>query len=107
MKRSFVCLVGEFALQIQKIRARNMPGLERVPSGYDDIGNVAAFRRRFQIGRAIEQPQFRIVEKAGEFRRADEPASSAMCQASPRLFASDARASDARMKRPAPVAIAL
>ena len=32
--------LGEFALQIEKIRARNMPGLESVPSRHRDIGNA-------------------------------------------------------------------
>jgi hypothetical protein len=47
-------LIGELTLQIQKIRARNMPGFERVSSGHRDIGNGAAGRRRFQIRRTIE-----------------------------------------------------
>ena len=49
--------IGELALQIQKIRARNMPGLERVPSGHGEIGEAAAFGRGFEIGGAIEQAQ--------------------------------------------------
>ena len=36
--------IGELALQIQKIRAGNMPGLERVPSGHGDIGNACCLR---------------------------------------------------------------
>ena len=43
MKRSRV-LVGELALQVEEIRAGDMPGLEGVPPGHRDIGNVAAFR---------------------------------------------------------------
>ena len=58
--------IGELALQIQKIRARNMPGLERVPSGHGEIGDVAAFGRGFEIGRTIEQPQ---IGPVAEFRR--------------------------------------
>ena len=60
--------VGELALQIQKIRTRNMPGLERVLAGHGDIGDVAAFRLVFESGGAIEQPKLGLLEDAGEFR---------------------------------------
>jgi len=56
------------ALQVQKIRARNMPGFESVPAGHGDIGNVAAGRLVFEIGGAIEQPEIGLNEDAGEFR---------------------------------------
>jgi hypothetical protein len=65
--------IGEFALQIQKICARNMRGLEGVPSGHGDIGNAAAFGLIFKIGRTIEQPEIGLIEDAGEFRSRDEP----------------------------------
>src|SRR5229473_4726909 len=61
-------LVGEFALQIQEIRSRNMPSLKGVPSGYGDIGNVAAGRLIFEVGGTIEQPEFGLIEGGGEFR---------------------------------------
>jgi len=63
--------IGEFALQIQKIRVRNMTGLVGMASRYDVIGYVAALSRRFEIGRAIEQPQIRLVDDVSEFRRCD------------------------------------
>ena len=46
--------IGEFALQIQEVGARNMRSLEGVPSGHGDIGNAAAFRLIFKVGRTIE-----------------------------------------------------
>jgi hypothetical protein len=61
-------LVGEFALQIQKIRSRNMPSLKGTPSGYGDIGNVAAGRLIFEVGGTIEEPEFWLIEGGGEFR---------------------------------------
>ena len=69
----FGILIGEFALQIEKIRARNMPGLEGVPSGHGDIGNGAAFGLVLEIGRTIEQPEIGMIEDTGEFRRGDKP----------------------------------
>ena len=66
-------LIGELALQIQKIRTRNMPGLEGVASGHGDIGNGAAFRLVFESGGAIEQPKLGLGEDAGEFRGGYEP----------------------------------
>jgi hypothetical protein len=66
-------LLGELALQIQKIRARNMAGLEGVASGHRDIGDGAAFRLVFEIGGAIEQPKLGLTEDAGELRGANEP----------------------------------
>ena len=66
-------LIGELALQIEKIRARNMPGFERMSPGHGDIGNGAAFRLIFEIGGAIEQPEVGLIEDAGEFRSGDEP----------------------------------
>jgi hypothetical protein len=65
-------LVGKFALQIQKIRSGNMPGLEGVPPGYGDIGDIAAGRLIFEIGRAIEQSHIGLVEDGGEFRSGDK-----------------------------------
>ena len=65
--------IGELALQIQKIRARNMPGLERVPPGHGEIGLGAAFGRGFEIGGTIEQAQVGPVQNFCEFRRGDEP----------------------------------
>ena len=65
--------IGELALQIQKIRARNMSGLESVLSGHGDIGNAAAFGRGFEIGRAVEQAKIGLIEDAGEFRGRDQP----------------------------------
>ncbi len=61
-------LVGEFALQIQKIRSRNVRRFEGVPSGHGDIGNVAAGRLIFEVGCTIEQPQIGLIEGGGEFR---------------------------------------
>ena len=66
--------IGELVLQIEKIRARNMPGLERVPPGYREIGKAAAFGRRFEVGGAVEQAQVGLAQNIGEFRRRDEPA---------------------------------
>ena len=63
----------ELALQIEKIRAGNVAGLERALAGHGDIGNVAAFRLVFEIGGAIEQPKLGLAEHAGEFRGSDEP----------------------------------
>ena len=63
--------IGEFALQIQKIRMRNMTGLVGMASRYNVIRNVAAVSRWFEIGRAIEQPQIGLVDDVGEFRRCD------------------------------------
>src|SRR5882757_7186816 len=61
-------LVGEFALQIQKIRSRNVPSLKGVPSGHGNIGDVAAGRLIFEVGGTIEQPQIGLIEDGGEFR---------------------------------------
>ena len=55
-------LVGEFALQIEEIRAGNMTGLEGVASGHDDIGNVAAVRLIVEIGGAIEDAQVGLAD---------------------------------------------
>ena len=43
--------LGEFALQIEKIRARNMPGLEGVLSGHGKIGKAALRGRGPGAGR--------------------------------------------------------
>jgi hypothetical protein len=72
MKRSFCVLVGEFALQIQEIRSRDMPGLKSVSSGHRNIGNVAAGRLIVEVGRAIEQPKTRLIQDGGEFRGGDK-----------------------------------
>ena len=61
-------LIGELALQIEKIGARNMPGLECVTSWNRDVRVVAAFRGGFEIRRAIEQPQVGPIEQTSEFR---------------------------------------
>ncbi len=61
-------LVGEFALQIQKVRSRNMRSFEGVPSGYGDIGNIAAFRLIFEVSRTIEEPQIGLIEDGGKLR---------------------------------------
>src|SRR5882672_10772971 len=66
-------LLGELALQIQKIRARNVPRLESLPPGHGDIGNAAAFRLIFQISGTIEQPEIGPAEDVGEFRGGDKP----------------------------------
>src|SRR5262249_36305549 len=50
-------LIGELALQVEEIGARNMRVLERFPPGNGDIGIVAARRRRFEIGRTIVDSQ--------------------------------------------------
>ena len=65
-------LVGELALQIEKIRARNMPGLKGVPPGHGDIGNAGARGLVFEIGGAVEQPQIWLTQQAGKFRRTDQ-----------------------------------
>jgi hypothetical protein len=65
--------IGEFALQIQKIRSRNMPGFEGVSSGHGDIGNVAARGLVFEIGRAIEQSEIGMIEDIREFRCCNKP----------------------------------
>ena len=64
--------VGELALQIQKIRARNMPGLERVTPGHGKIRLVAALGGGFEIGGTIEQAQVCLTQHVGEFRGGDE-----------------------------------
>jgi hypothetical protein len=68
----FRLLVGEFALQIEKIRAGNMPGLEGVVSRHRKIGNIAALGCGFEVGGAIEQAQIRLFEPAREFRCGDQ-----------------------------------
>jgi hypothetical protein len=74
--------IGELALQIQKVRARNMPGLERVTPGYGEIGQAAAFRRGFEIGGAVEQAHISLAQNFSEFRRGDEPVTPRHLQAS-------------------------
>jgi hypothetical protein len=69
-------LVGELALQIQKVRARNMPGFERVTSGHGEIGLAGAFGRGFEVGGAVEQAQIGLAQNFSEFRRRDEPVTS-------------------------------
>ena len=66
-------LIREFALQVEEIRAGNMPGLKRVLSRHGEVGSRAAGGRGFEIGCAIEQPQVWLIEDAGEFRCGDEP----------------------------------
>ena len=65
--------IGELALQVEKIRARNMPGFERVTSGHGEIGLAAAFGGGFEIGGAVEQAQVGLAQNISEFRRGDEP----------------------------------
>src|SRR6266853_4130832 len=65
--------VGEFALQVQKVRSGNMRGLESVPSGHGDIGNIAAGGLIFEVGRTIEQLEIGLIEDGGEFRGRDKP----------------------------------
>jgi len=60
--------IGELALQVEKIRARDMPGLEAMPSGHRDVRNVAAFGLILEIGRAIEQPEIGLAQNIGKFR---------------------------------------
>ncbi len=60
--------IGELALQIQKVRTRNMPGFERVPSGHGEIGLAGAFGGGFEIGGAIEQAQIGLAQDLSEFR---------------------------------------
>jgi hypothetical protein len=67
-------LIGELALQIQKIRARNMSGLERVPPGHDEIGNTAAGGLIFEIGGAVEDTQIALAHKASKFLGRNQPA---------------------------------
>ena len=83
--------IGELALQIQKIRARNVPGLERVPSGDGEIGQAAAFGRGFEIGGAVEQAQIGLAQNISEFRRRDQPVTPRHLLASC-YFEADARA---------------
>jgi hypothetical protein len=40
-------------------------------SRYNVIGNLAAVGRRFEIGRAIEQPKIWLVDELSKFRRCD------------------------------------
>jgi hypothetical protein len=65
--------IGELALQVEKIRARNVPGLERVSPGHGEIGQAAAFGRGFEIGGAVEQAQVGLTQNISEFRGGDEP----------------------------------
>ncbi len=64
---------GKLALQVEKVRARNVPGLEGVTPGHGEIRHAAALGRGFEIGGAVEQPEIGLVEYVSEFRRADEP----------------------------------
>ena len=74
--------IGELALQIQKVRARNMPGFERVPSGHGEIGLAGAFGRGFEIGGAVEQAQVGLTQNISEFRRRDQLVTPRHCLAS-------------------------
>src|SRR6478609_8846981 len=64
--------VGELALQIEEIRARDVPGLERVAARDDLVGRGAARRQIFEPRRAIEDAQAALAQAASEFRGADE-----------------------------------
>ncbi len=67
------CLgIGELALQIQKVRARNMTGFEGVTSRYGEIGLAGAFGSRFEISGAVEQAQICLIQDFSEFRCRDE-----------------------------------
>ncbi len=65
-------LLGELALQVEKVGARNMAGREGLVAGHREIGDAAALGRRFEIGRAVEQPQIGPIEDAGKFHCADQ-----------------------------------
>ena len=57
-------LVGELALQVEEVGARDMRRLEAAAAGHRDIGIVAAGRGRLQISRAVIDPQVRAAEVA-------------------------------------------
>ena len=65
--------IGKLALQVEKIRARNMPGFERVTSGYGEIRLAAPCGCGFEVGGAVEQAQIGLTWNFSEFRRRDEP----------------------------------
>ncbi len=64
--------IGELSLEVEEVGAGNMGRLERMPPRHGDVGNIAAGRRRIEIGRAIKNPRARIAEARCELFGADE-----------------------------------
>ena len=64
--------VGELALQIEKIRARDVRFFERMPARHRQVGVIAAGRRRFEIGRAVVDPKVRLAEDRRKLFGADQ-----------------------------------
>jgi hypothetical protein len=56
-------LIGVFALNIEKVRAGDMCGLERVQPGYSDIREIASRRLVIEAGRTIEKAKVALMQK--------------------------------------------
>jgi hypothetical protein len=65
-------LLGEFALNIEKARAGNMCGLERVQPGYSKIRDVASGRLVIEAGRTIENTKVGLMQNSRKLFRANE-----------------------------------
>ncbi|MGY3108964.1 hypothetical protein ACVWW7_005591 [Bradyrhizobium sp. LM6.9] len=64
--------VGELALQVEKIGARDVAGLERLVAGDGAIGHVAARRHRLVVGRAVVEAEIGVAELGCELLGGDE-----------------------------------
>jgi hypothetical protein len=75
-------LLGEFALNIEKVRAGNMCGLERVQPGYSDIRGVASQRLVIESGCTIENAKVGLMQNSHKLFRANEFAAHTSLQRS-------------------------
>src|SRR5262249_50777568 len=65
-------LIGEFSLDVEKVRMGNMRGLECVQPGYGDVGDVTSRWLVIETGRTIENANVGLVQNLRKLFGTDE-----------------------------------
>jgi hypothetical protein len=65
-------LIGEFSLDVQKVRTGNMSGRESVETGYGDVRDITSRWLVVETGRTIENANVGLVQNLRKLFSTDE-----------------------------------